>query len=292
MGGRRIGGIAVAAGAVVRIAVIGGAVAVRAVVCVPVIRAAFGNHRNRDGFLSILRVRGFRKVLCFLGALGLLRAFGLAGLVVDDLHRDRVPVFQVLQNLGLELFSVFLNQRLVRRVDGEGDLAAFRQEAHVDGPFNQIIRNRESVFSFIFIILQQRGAVLVDSLQPDDRALPVQIHLHLRVDGKVDGGVGGERAPVVVQADQQQEAGGDGGETAARPAQSVSLLHRLFSHQNRFAYRLPCFIMEVRRFYEPALFVQKDSVAGVAFHHYIFHHTATPFITCVRCPRMISYPLV
>ena len=171
-------------------------------------------------------------------------------------------------------------------------MPSFGQKAHFNGPVNQLICHSNFVFAFSVIAFQQSFTVFVDSLQPGDAALTVQVHLNLRVDGKIDGRVGDNVILIIIETNQQQEAGCRRSHTAAGPAHQIPLFRRFFLHQNRIVYDLSCFIMKVGRFQKTAFFVQKDCIAGVAFHNHIIHHTATPFITCVKCPRIISYPLV
>ena len=62
-------------------------------------------------------------------------------------------------------------------------------------------------------------------------------------------------------------------------------------HQYRFLNNLSHLIVQIRGLFKTAFFIQKNCVTGAAFHYHIFHFPATPFITCFRCPRIISYPL-
>ena len=96
----------------------------------------------------------------------------------------------MLRYFGAQLRPILPEQGFVRGIDGEGNPAAFRQEAHFNGPVDQLVGNRYLVFPLAVIALQQRFPVFIRPRQPYNRALPVQIHLYLRVDGQIYGGIG------------------------------------------------------------------------------------------------------
>ena len=191
---------------------------------------------------------------------------------------------------GAQLDAVFLEENFVRRVDGKGDAPPFREKSHLDRPVDQLVGDRHLVLSPAVIPFQQRHAVFVCSDQRNNRALAVQIHLHLRVDDQVDGRIRHQVVLIIPESEEKQQAGRRGSNPAADPADRPP--GGPFLHQYRVAHRLPDLIVEVRRLEKASLLIQKDHIAGVAFHYNIIHPAAAPFITCIKCPRRISYPLV
>ena len=193
---------------------------------------------------------------------------------------------------GAQLRPILPEQGFVRGLDGEGNSAALRQEAHFNGPVDQLVGNGYLVFPLAVIALQQRFPVFICPHESYNRALPVQIHLHLRVDGQIYGRIGPDIVLIIAKSEKQQETGCNRRDAAADPPGGMPLSFRRFFHQHRVIHRLPDFVSQIGRFQKASFFIQKNRVAGVAFHNQITHRTATPFITCFKCPRMISYPLV
>ena len=192
-----------------------------------------------------------------------------------------------------QLRAIFLEQGVLRGINEKGYLAAFGEKAHFDRAVDEFVGDRQFILSPAAVAFQKFCAVLVRSGQPDHVSVPVQIHLHLRIDGEVNGGIDAEIILVIAETEKQEKAGGDRGDGAAHQAGDAASAGglRLF-HQQGILHGLADFVVEIGRFPEAALFVQKNRIAGMAFHYHVFHCAAPPFMTCLMCPRMISYPLV
>ena len=114
----------------------------------------------------------------------------LSVLMVRNFYCNGNPPVQMLRYFGAQLRPILPEQGFVRGIDGEGNPAALRQEAI--SMARSISSSATVILSFplAVIALQQRFPVFIRPCQPYNRALPVQIHLHLRVDGQIYGRIG------------------------------------------------------------------------------------------------------
>ena len=93
----------------------------------------------------------------------------------------------MLRYFGTKFRSILLKQGIVRGIDGEGNLAALGKKAHLNRPVDQLVSDGYLVFSFAIVAFQQRFPIFIYPRESYNRALPVEIHLHCRVDGQIDG---------------------------------------------------------------------------------------------------------
>ena len=244
--------------------------------------------RTAAGGSGVLRRGGLRNGAFGSGDFGFRRI-----LIIHDFNGDGDPAVQMLVDFRSQLCAIFLEQGVLRRINEKGYLAAFGEKAHLDRAVDEIVGDRQFILSPAAVAFQKFCAVLVRSGQPDHVSVPVQIHLHLRIDGEVNGGIDAEIILVIAETEKQEKAGGDRGDGAAHQAGDAASAGglRLF-HQHGIFHGLADFVVEIGRFPEPALLIQKNRIAGMAFHYHVFHCAAPPFMTCLMCPRMISYPLV
>ena len=214
-------------------------------------------------------------------------------LIIHDFHSDGDPAVQMSADFRSQLRAVFLEQGLLRGINEKGDLAAFGEKAHLDRAVDELVGDRQLILSSAAVAFQKPYAVLVRPGQPDHIPVPVQIHQYLGIDGEVNGGIDAEIILVIAEAEKQEQAGCGRGDGAAHQTGDTAAAGglRLF-HQHGIFYGLAHFIVEIGRFPEPALLIQKNRIAGMTFHYHVFHCAAPPFMTCLICPRMISYPLV
>ena len=85
------------------------------------------------------------------------RAFlTLPVLMVRNFYCNGNPPVQMLRYFGAQLRPILLEQGFVRGIDGEGNPTALRQEAHFNGPVDQLVGNGYLVFPLAVIALQQR----------------------------------------------------------------------------------------------------------------------------------------
>ena len=187
--------------------------------------------------------------------------------------------FQMPGHARTELDPICPEQRVVRGVDVEGNLPAFGKETRLDGPVNQLVGDDRLVLSPAVVAGKQRLSVFVGARQPHDRALPVQIHLYLRIDGQVDGRMGLHEVLIIPKAEHQQEAGRDGDQAAGGPLRGAAWLFLLL-HQDGMVHRLTDFIAEIGGLTEPPLLVKQNRISGVAFQNQIAHCAVPPFIVC------------
>ena len=83
------------------------------------------------------------------------------------LRSDGEASLQIAAYLAGKLCAVFLNERFVRGVDREGNLSAFGQEAHFDGPVYQLVCHGSLIFAFSVVAVQQFSAILIGSGKVD-----------------------------------------------------------------------------------------------------------------------------
>ena len=213
---------------------------------------------------------------------------------MHHLHLHGHAALQVVGHLVPQLHAILLEKAFLRCVDGEVHRAAVLQKAHVNGAVHQFVRHGQAVLAGVVIPLQQQDAVPVGAGELHHVPGVVQIHLHLGVDGQVDGGVHIHRLVVQGQNDGKHQGCGKRGQPrrpAANPGQQLQLGGGLLQ-QYRVENGLAHLIAEVGRLDKPPLLVQQDRVTSAAFHHQIAHWASPPSITWAKCPRMISYPLV
>ena len=193
-----------------------------------------------------------------------------------------------------QLHAVFLEQSLLRGVDGEVHRSALLQKAQLDGPVQQVIGHVCGVILRKLVALEQGFPIPVGWGQADYVPGLVQLHANLGVDGHVNGGV--HTGGLLVQGEDHGEYQAGGQARQSRPAPGEQgdepALLGFFPQQHRVCHRLPHLIVEVGHFQEPALLVQEDGVTSLRLHDKIAHRAFSPFRTWARWPRMISYPLV
>ena len=107
--------------------------------------------------------------------------------MVHNFDGNRHPPGQMFLHFRAQLRPVFLEQDVVRGVDGNGNLAPFGKEAHRNRPVDQFIGHDHFVLPLAVVALQELLPVFVCSNQPHNVPMPVQVHLNLRIDGQVDG---------------------------------------------------------------------------------------------------------
>ena len=97
---------------------------------------------------------------------------------------------------------------------------------------------------------------------------------------------------IISCSENQQEAGGYSSPASGDPSCRPESPGRPFFHKDRITDLLPYLVVEIGCFEKTSLLVKKNGITGVAFHNNITHFSVTPFITCFKCPLMISYPFV
>ena len=182
-----------------------------------------------------------------LGEAALLAFFLFRIFMVDNFERYRNSSVQMLHHLGAKFCPVFLEQDIVRRINGEGNLPSLGKKSHFNRAVNQLISNRYFVFSPTIIAFQQLLSIFIRPRQLHYRTLTVQIHLYLWIDGQIYRRIKLYIVLIIADAKEKQNAGRDCRNPTADPPDGVPLFFRRFFHQHRIVHRLPYFILKIGR---------------------------------------------
>ena len=175
----------------------------------------------------------------------------------------------------------------------QGNPTALMEISLINGPVYQLIYHHIQFFLPIRISVDQFQAVLVDSFQIHHQILPVHIDAHFRINGHVNRAA--SPIPRLKHGSRCQHQAGSSRGQGINPSASLSLFippGLRYLHLHKIRHHLPRLIVQVGGFQKTSILAQDDCIGEMAFHYHIFHAGRPPFRTCLRWPRMISYPLV
>ena len=130
------------------------------------------------------------------GERGRRKAIVLQHDILDLPDREQIPHLD-LRVLLRQLFAgkhagklrgVFLCGGICNGLNGNGHMAIFLDEALLLRPVDQFLRDLDAAFSRVAVSLQQSRAVIVQGVQGNDAAHPVQLHADTGVDGHINRG--------------------------------------------------------------------------------------------------------